>query len=502
MLNSATPSCPETMAKQFDFFSPKNGGNTMKKILSLLAISFSLAFAYTAADVYGAWSPSGELWDNMLQQSVFDDLLIFDKKDFSSGKWRLNNAMITFSNSNHYCVMISAKIMDCQTGKGKTTFKKAATIAQVEQNQKRFEKEWAKQDSLKKYFEKVSKQPFYKNLEQAKAKLQKIYGKHKNIEKGEFESTADFNKRIGELDKNLKDSTEFYFNRALIPIIDEIENDTTSQIYLSKYDADKQISVVGLIKVGGTIYGKVKMSPEIAKNLSENREQFSFKYERTDLRNVDYSLMPIKMGVYDKNGERYEVNFDMPKTAKEIVFKGAELWKDNPHAKNLSVSLAEAIQRNVSAKEEQIKKNEVLAMDGLTDTRDGKKYKLVNIGSQLWMAENLNHDVSGSKCYYNKPENCQKYGSLYRWKIAMEACPESWHLPSNEEWETLKATAGGEKKFNAVSGLSNDDGDGYWWSSSNDGGYAYYYEVTRNKDGITRDNWSKDGERSVRCVMD
>jgi hypothetical protein len=33
----------------------------MKKVIFLLAVSFSLVFAYTAADVYGAWNISGKL---------------------------------------------------------------------------------------------------------------------------------------------------------------------------------------------------------------------------------------------------------------------------------------------------------------------------------------------------------------------------------------------------------------------------------------------------------
>ena len=81
----------------------------------------------------------------------------------------------------------------------------------------------------------------------------------------------------------------------------------------------------------------------------------------------------------------------------------------------------------------------------MVDERDGQEYKTVAIGNLVWMAENLNYAYlqptstldSSSWCYNNEPDSCAKYGRLYLWSAAVEACPEKWHLPSQSEMETL-----------------------------------------------------------------
>jgi uncharacterized protein (TIGR02145 family) len=175
-----------------------------------------------------------------------------------------------------------------------------------------------------------------------------------------------------------------------------------------------------------------------------------------------------------------------------------------------------------------VKKIKPPSFTNFTDPRDSKTYKTIKMpDGKVWFAENLNYAAEGSKCYDNKEENCQKYGRLYDWATAMEACSKGWHLPSKEEWEGLdfgNKTAG--KKLKAASGwhsasgngldifgfsalpgghassdrFSNYEIGGFWWSSSVSEHKAYTRAMYHDKD----EYWElvKIEMLSIRCVKD
>lgn len=117
--------------------------------------------------------------------------------------------------------------------------------------------------------------------------------------------------------------------------------------------------------------------------------------------------------------------------------------------------------------------------EGFTYDSRGKEeqeYPIVYIGNQIWMAKNMNYETKGSFCYEDKPENCEKYGRLYKWEdAALNACPVGWHLPSAAEYRTLFATIGGKTdaglKLKSVDGWK-DPKDGTSGNGKNSYGFA------------------------------
>lgn len=168
----------------------------------------------------------------------------------------------------------------------------------------------------------------------------------------------------------------------------------------------------------------------------------------------------------------------------------------------------------------------------MTDERDGQTYKTVKIGTQTWMAENLNFKTEHSWCYAGEESNCNEYGRLYTWENAKNSCPAGWHLPGKEEFESLFVTVGGVstagKKlkftddwlfgagtdaymFSALAaGMRSVDGsfvDGgystlFWSSSEYSDGDAYYIFLGFKYDSASLRHGLKYYGFSVRCVKD
>lgn len=156
----------------------------------------------------------------------------------------------------------------------------------------------------------------------------------------------------------------------------------------------------------------------------------------------------------------------------------------------------------------------ILDENYFVDNRDGKTYRMVKIGDQVWMAQNLNYkgpsdkDTIGS-CYGNNSANCNKYGRLYTWATAMGStedkcgdgkncdiserargiCPEGWHLPSNDEWQTLLEHADRDaKKLKSTEGWSNGgNGTDDYDFTALPGGYAEQCDVASLPDNYFKD---------------
>jgi uncharacterized protein (TIGR02145 family) len=184
---------------------------------------------------------------------------------------------------------------------------------------------------------------------------------------------------------------------------------------------------------------------------------------------------------------------------------------------------------------------------------EGNIYKTIQIGTQIWMAENLKTTkyidgtnipkitdnskwanlTTGAYCWYNNEiHNKDKYGSLYNGFALMSSklCPEGWHIPCNQEWITLvnflggESYAGGKLKsksgwifpnsgatnnsgFSALPGggryssvgLFHDSGKySYFWSEDNG-----YMKLSYNFENIYHDySRNRTNGFSVRCIKD
>jgi uncharacterized protein (TIGR02145 family) len=190
----------------------------------------------------------------------------------------------------------------------------------------------------------------------------------------------------------------------------------------------------------------------------------------------------------------------------------------------------------------------------LKDERDGRIYKTVCIGKQVWMAENLAwlpsvspssvasesaplyyvYGYEGSTLSALKTNiNYIAYGALYNWEAAKTACPAGWHLPTDAEWTALadflgtsasdkmketgtahwinpNANATNSSGFTALpGGISNPKGGfgglgsyAYFWTSTARESDAWGRFLEFNNSGVSKSGSNRGTGMSVRCIKD
>lgn len=182
--------------------------------------------------------------------------------------------------------------------------------------------------------------------------------------------------------------------------------------------------------------------------------------------------------------------------------------------------------------------------------------RTLSIGTQVWMAENLavsryrngdeipqvqdaaewNRLTTGAWCYYeNNSANGVTYGKLYNWYAVNDPrglAPEGWHIPSDNEWQMLVETTGGEKAsgtklkstllwkeplvgadnstgFTAIpAGYRSSNGtfsllgtnSSFWTSSENNSYSAWFRQMYNTYSAVYRVSSTKTQGLSVRCI--
>lgn len=202
--------------------------------------------------------------------------------------------------------------------------------------------------------------------------------------------------------------------------------------------------------------------------------------------------------------------------------------------------------------------NRQVAFGTLVDPRDGWTYRTVAIGSDTWMAQNLEFrserveagtprpDTVGV-CPHASRDSCSKYGRSYNWAEAVGAaplyagtllspssplqgiCPTGWHLPSWKEWDALArafGSSGVSAAMRSIAGWGTPGTDrlglrilpagvfdasnlhdagstaAFWTSEEFDASIAWYAYLDVGFDGLVRSQGGKARRMSVRCVQD
>jgi len=183
--------------------------------------------------------------------------------------------------------------------------------------------------------------------------------------------------------------------------------------------------------------------------------------------------------------------------------------------------------------------------NSLTDIRDNQQYLTTLIGSQCWMATNLNYGnnipsanvqrdncIPEKYCFTDTPANCTTQGGLYQWDELMQfsntisvqgLCPPNWHIPSENDWTTLfnfylgigfagsPLKVGGFSGFNAflwgarfenVTFSFNGFATVFWTSTMDGPDKAWAHSLNTSDPSVASYPNSRSNAYFVRCIKD
>ncbi len=137
---------------------------------------------------------------------------------------------------------------------------------------------------------------------------------------------------------------------------------------------------------------------------------------------------------------------EMTLLRKNLIKEGDELSKKLLYQKAINKYLLAGVLEETSQLASKINiLSALLNEEILLDVRDDKKYNISKLkDGKVWMMQNLNFEMPNSFCVNEDPSNCEKWGRLYTWNAARNACPENWHLPSKKEWDTMLSFYGSD----------------------------------------------------------
>jgi uncharacterized protein (TIGR02145 family) len=342
-------------------------------------------------------------------------------------------------------------------------------------------------------------------------------------------------------------------------------NPMTDNSALEFYPPEKGNAVITIVDITG------KLVTRIQSFLENSRQDFRLSGMKTgfyliNVKGNNYQFTGKLISQVESHGKmRIEkiYNYNQSFYEKEVKenSKGTQTTVDMTYStgnrlKFTGISgIFSIVKTDIPVSDKTIEFNFTACTDG-----DNNNYPVLEIGAQLWMAENLksttyiNGDLIGTTSpatlrlynestpkyqwsYDGNESNVSAYGRLYTWYAATDSrsiCPTGWHIPADADWKTLTDYLGGttaatlkimstklwatsnnhptnESGFTALpggdrhgSGVFHSIGDACsWWSGTEkDASYAWNRNLYYINSFVGRWDSFKDQGFSVRCLKD